>query len=110
MKNYINFKCNTCPNLCRQSQQWYFSRIRHSLCHAPVKILFTKLLFWVIIDELRDAGIQFRLFEPLLKSKYLYFGRRMHHKIFVADANFSLVGGINIPNRYNDMPEEDAWL
>lgn len=62
------------------------------------------------IDELRDAGIQFRLFEPLLKSKYFYFGRRMHHKIFVADANFPLVGGINMPNRYNDIPEEDAWL
>jgi len=62
------------------------------------------------INELRTAGIQFRFFEPLLKSKYFYFGRRMHHKIFVADAKFSLVGGINITNRYNDMSDEAAWL
>jgi len=62
------------------------------------------------IDDMRAAGIQFRFFEPLLKSKYFYFGRRMHHKIFVADAKFSLVGGVNITNRYNDMPEEAAWL
>jgi cardiolipin synthase len=62
------------------------------------------------INELREAGVQFRFFEPLLKSKQFYFGRRLHHKIFVADAKFSLVGGVNITNRYNDMPESKAWL
>jgi len=62
------------------------------------------------VHELRAAGIRVRFFEPLLKSKNIYFGRRMHHKIFVADARFSLVGGINITNRYNDMPDKKAWL
>ncbi len=64
----------------------------------------------VFIKQLRDAGIQFRFFEPLLKSKHFYFGRRLHHKIAVIDANYSLVGGINITNRYNDMPEKKTWL
>jgi cardiolipin synthase A/B len=62
------------------------------------------------IQELREAGIHFRFFEPLLKSRYFYFGRRMHHKVFVADTYYSLVGGINITNRYNDLPGKKAWL
>lgn len=62
------------------------------------------------IDDLRKAGIQFRFFEPLLKSRYFYFGRRMHQKVLVVDAFYSLVGGINITNRYNDMPGNKAWL
>lgn len=62
------------------------------------------------IDSLRGDGIQFRFFQPLIKSRYFYFGRRLHHKIFVADAQYALVGGINITNRYNDMPGHPAWL
>jgi len=62
------------------------------------------------IKELKAAGIHFRFFEPFFKSKYFYFGRRMHHKVFVADAKFALIGGINIANRYNDLPGKPAWL
>lgn len=62
------------------------------------------------IDGLRTSGVNFRFFEPFFKSKQFYFGRRMHHKVFVADAKFALVGGINIADRYNDMPGERAWL
>ncbi len=62
------------------------------------------------IRALKETGIHFRFFEPIFKSKYFYFGRRMHHKVFVADAKFALVGGINITNRYNDMPGKPAWL
>jgi cardiolipin synthase len=63
-----------------------------------------------LINDLREAGIHFRFFEPFLKSKRFYFGRRMHHKVFVSDAKFSLVGGINIADRYNDLPGKPAWL
>lgn len=62
------------------------------------------------IQTIMNAGIQFRWFKPLLKGKHFYIGRRMHHKIFVADGLHSLVSGRNISNRYNDMPEEAAWL
>src|SRR5882762_3695256 len=37
------------------------------------------------VQRLRDAGIYFRKFEPLLRSKHFYFGRRLHHKVVVAD-------------------------
>ena len=62
------------------------------------------------IVHARDAGINFRFFEPLLKSHNFYFGRRLHHKVVVTDAGYCMVGGINIANRYNDMPGENAWM
>ena len=62
------------------------------------------------ILDLRDAGIRFKRFDPLLKSKYFYLGRRLHQKVVTIDSRFSLVGGINVSNRYNDMPGEPAWL
>lgn len=62
------------------------------------------------IEELEAAGIRFRFFSPVLKSPFLYFGRRLHHKIFVVDSSFALLGGINISNNYNDTIETRAWL
>lgn len=62
------------------------------------------------INDLKESGVQFRFFQPLFKSKYFYLGRRLHHKIFVADTKYALVGGINVTNRYNDMPDKPAWL
>lgn len=62
------------------------------------------------IDDLNEAGINFRFFEPLFKSRNFYFGRRLHHKVVVVDENFALVGGVNITNRYNDMTGQPAWL
>lgn len=61
------------------------------------------------IGNLKSAGIHFRWFNPIFKSRYFYFGRRLHHKIIVADAFVSLVSGINITDRYNDL-DEPAWL
>lgn len=64
----------------------------------------------LFIDDLKKAGIHFRFFEPLFKSRNFYFGRRMHHKVAVIDARYALVGGVNIANRYNDLPDQPAWL
>ena len=63
-----------------------------------------------VIDTIKKAGIHFRWFEPLFKGRRFYVGRRMHHKIFVADGLLSLVGGINISNHYNDLPGQPGWL
>jgi cardiolipin synthase len=63
-----------------------------------------------LIVTLKGTGVNFRLFEPLFKSKAFYFGRRLHHKIAVIDAKYALVGGINISNKYNDMPGSPPWL
>ena len=61
-------------------------------------------------NEMIDAGVHFKFFEPLLKSRHFYFGRRLHQKVFVADGLYSLVGGLNISNRYNEMPGVPPWF
>jgi cardiolipin synthase len=62
------------------------------------------------IERMRASGIFFRWFEPLLRSKNFYFGRRLHHKVVVIDAQHCLIGGINICDRYNDVNNIPAWL
>ncbi len=62
------------------------------------------------IDDLKKSGINFRFFQPLFKSKSFYFGRRLHHKVLVVDNSYVIVGGVNITNRYNDLPGHPAWL
>ena len=62
------------------------------------------------LDRWRTSGVYFRWFEPLLRSRYFYFGRRLHHKVLVVDGQHGLVGGINISDRYNDSPDHVAWL
>lgn len=61
------------------------------------------------LKNLQRAGVYFRYFDPVLKSKYFYFGRRLHHKVIVIDDK-ALVGGINISNNYNDTLTHGAWL
>jgi len=63
-----------------------------------------------IIKEWKAAGIRFRWFWPLFKSRHFYLGRRMHHKIIVVDAARGMAGGINISDRYNDTGGIPAWL
>ena len=63
-----------------------------------------------IIQEWRQAGIRFRWFWPLFKSRHFYLGRRLHHKVVVVDAARGMAGGVNISDRYNDIGGQKAWL
>lgn len=62
------------------------------------------------IKEWQAAGIRFRWFWPLFKSRKFYLGRRLHHKVVVIDAAYGLAGGVNISDRYNDIGNQRAWL
>ncbi len=62
------------------------------------------------VEKLISNNIHFRFFEPLLKTKVCYMGRRLHQKIICIDNQKAIVGGINIANRYNDFPKRKAWL
>ncbi|WP_353131167.1 phospholipase D-like domain-containing protein [Parapedobacter pyrenivorans] len=62
------------------------------------------------IAQFQENGIHFRVFEPLLRSKKFYVGRRMHQKIMVIDARYAIVTGANIGDKYNDRPDRSAWL
>lgn len=63
-----------------------------------------------VITQWKAAGIHFRWFWPLFKSRHFYLGRRLHQKVCVTDASFGLAGGVNISDRYNDIGGEPAWL
>jgi cardiolipin synthase len=76
------------------------------LCDAYGSFPFNKSL----AKELLQTGIRFRLYSPLFSSESIFFGRRLHHKIVVADKKTALVGGINMADKYNDTPGEPAWL
>lgn len=62
------------------------------------------------LHEIQQAGIHFRFFEPLFRSRKSYFGRRMHHKVIVVDNRYAMVGGVNISNHYNDRAGRPGWL
>src|ERR1051326_2059019 len=62
------------------------------------------------IDNLRKEKINFRFFSPLFSSEGIFFGRRLHHKIVVADKHIALVGGINIADKYYGTQNENAWF
>lgn len=51
--------------------------------------------------KLKEAGIFFRFFSPLPFPGITQAGRRLHHKICVADSKQALVGGINIADKYS---------
>lgn len=60
--------------------------------------------------DLRSSGIRLRFFAPFFSSQNIYFGRRLHHKVIVADKNIALIGGINIADKYHGSATETAWL
>ncbi|HAP01418.1 MAG TPA: phospholipase [Bacteroidetes bacterium] len=59
--------------------------------------------------ELSLSGIRVRRFEPFFNGNKFHIGRRLHHKVFVADEECALVSGINISNRYHGIGEKE-WL
>jgi cardiolipin synthase A/B len=78
--------------------------------HLLIDGYASKSLSTEFVQEMKDAGIHFRWFTSFIKNKKIYLGRRLHHKVIVVDSKKSLVCGLNISDRYNDMPESIAWL
>lgn len=62
------------------------------------------------ITELRTCGINIRLFAPFFSKNTINIGRRMHHKIVIADDQQTLIGGINISDKYRGSETQAAWL
>ena len=60
--------------------------------------------------EMERHQIQFRFFSPLPFPGIFQAGRRLHHKVVIADGKRTLVGGINISDRYRGTADELPWL
>ncbi|MCD2422130.1 phospholipase D-like domain-containing protein [Niabella pedocola] len=63
-----------------------------------------------VMNRIKSAGLALERFEPLFRNRGLYFGRRLHHKIVVADGRKALVGSNNIDDDYYGRPDHPAWL
>mgnify|MGYP003637018082 CR=1 FL=1 len=61
-------------------------------------------------EDLIQHGILLRFFSPLFSLNNFYIGRRMHHKIVVADKKIALIGGINIADKYHGTTASAPWL
>jgi cardiolipin synthase len=61
-------------------------------------------------NEMRKYNIHFRFFSPLPFPGIFQAGRRLHHKVCVADSNRVLISGINIADKYRGSENEPAWL
>lgn len=62
------------------------------------------------VQDLQQHGILLRFFSPLFSLNNFYIGRRMHHKVVVADGSMALIGGINIGNKYHGNVNTEPWL
>ncbi len=62
-----------------------------------------------LISNLKAQDIYVKRFSPIHILR-LKIGRRLHHKVFVADGNQALIGGINIADRYNRLDGIEPWL
>ena len=60
--------------------------------------------------SLSAAGVAVRVFAPWLSWHSLHLGRRLHHKVVVADGTVALIGGINIADKYRGSSTQAAWL
>ncbi|MBA3705002.1 MAG: hypothetical protein H0W84_03620 [Bacteroidetes bacterium] len=62
------------------------------------------------VEELINMDIEFRWFAPFFSIEAIQMGRRLHHKVIVADHNIALIGGINISNKYKGDDQHTPWL
>lgn len=63
-----------------------------------------------LITKVEEAGILFRKFSPGLISKGFQFSLRLHHKVLLVDGGISIIGGMNVANRYHGTPYMKEWL
>ena len=57
-------------------------------------------------NALIQHGIYFRFFS----TNIFFIGRRLHHKVVVADGKIALIGGINIADKYHGTKTNEPWL
>lgn len=63
-----------------------------------------------MVSKVEEAGILFRKFSPVFISKGFQLSLRLHHKVLLVDGDVSVIGGMNVANRYHGTPEMKEWL
>jgi cardiolipin synthase len=63
-----------------------------------------------LISKVEEAGILFRKFSPRLITRDFQVSLRLHHKVLLVDGEVTIIGGMNVANRYHGTPEMKEWL
>ena len=63
-----------------------------------------------LVDEIEEAGILFRKFSPGLITRDFQMSLRLHHKVLLVDGKVSIIGGMNVANRYRGARDLKEWL
>jgi cardiolipin synthase len=63
-----------------------------------------------LITKVEEAGILFRKFSPGFISKEFQLSLRLHHKVLLIDGEVTIIGGMNVANRYHGTPDMKEWL
>ncbi len=61
-------------------------------------------------EKVEDAGILFRRFSPAFITKGFQLSLRLHHKVLLADGMVSIIGGMNVADRYHGRQDMREWL
>jgi cardiolipin synthase len=60
--------------------------------------------------QLKESGAVVNYFSKYKLTSTFRLGIRMHHKIFIFDCKFALIGGVNISNSYSGYGKGKTWL
>jgi cardiolipin synthase len=63
-----------------------------------------------MISKVEEAGIFFRKFSPAFITKGFQMSLRLHHKVLLTDGSTTIIGGMNIADRYHGTNNNKEWL
>ena len=63
-----------------------------------------------LTNMIRRSGVFFRRFSPAFITKGFQLSLRLHHKVLLADGEISIIGGMNVANRYHGSTDMKEWL
>jgi cardiolipin synthase len=63
-----------------------------------------------LIIKVEEAGIFFRKFSPAWVTRGFQLSLRLHHKVILVDGIVTIIGGMNIADRYYGKPGVREWL
>jgi cardiolipin synthase len=71
---------------------------------------FGSLNMYFYLKNIPHENFKLKYFGSIHWKYILFAGRRLHHKILCVDGKMSLVGGINIAEKYRGMHSIPPWL
>jgi cardiolipin synthase len=94
----------------RMVLEWLKQSAARGVCIYLLVDSYATRLPATLLQSVAATNLHIERYAPIFKSRSFYFGRRLHHKIVVADGRRALVGSGNIDDHYYGGPEHCAWM